>query len=144
MIQVTKNGEGKLYSADVILSTAELLALFTTPKSLVAAQGAGTIVEFVSTLLGYEYNSTVYTVGSAGDLQVKYTDGSGAAASSTRACTGFIDQSSDQLSLLEKVGGTVVPVVDAALVLTCATANPTLGNSSINIRVTYRIHNTGL
>ena len=144
MGQVIKSGEEKLYTADVILSTAELLALFTTPKSLVAAQGAGTIVEFVSTLLAYEYNSTVYTIGSAGDLQVKYTDGSGAAASSTRACTGFIDQASDQLSLIEKVDGTVVPAVNAALVLTCATANPTLGNSSINIRVTYRIHNTGL
>ena len=144
MRQVTRSGEGELYNADVILSTAELLALFTTPKSLVTAQGAGTVVEFVSTLLGYEYDSTVYTVGTSGDLQVKYTDGSGAEASSTRACTGFIDQTSDQLSLLEKVGGTVVPVANAALVLTVATANPTLGNSPINIRVTYRIHNTGL
>ena len=144
MIQVTRTGEEKLYTADVILSTAELLALFTTPKSLVAAQGAGTIVEFVSALLAYDYNTTVYTVGTAGDLQVKYTDGSGAAASSTRACTGFIDQASDQLSLIEKVDGTVVPVVNAALVLTCATANPTLGDSPINIRITYRIHQTGL
>jgi len=118
--------------------------LFTTPKSLVAAQGAGIIVEFVSALLAYDYNTTVYTIGTAGDLQVKYTDGAGAAASSTRDTTGFIDQASDQLSLLEKIGGTVVPVANAALVLTCATANPTLGNSPINIRVTYRIHNTGL
>lgn len=144
MRQVTRSGEQKLYSADVILSTAELLALFTTPKSLVAAQGAGTVVEFVSALLAYDYNSTVYTINGSTNLQIKYTDGSGAEASSTRATTGFIDQGTDQLSLLEKIGGTVVPVVNAALVLTCATANPTLGNSPINIRVTYRIHNTGL
>lgn len=144
MTQIIKSGGKKLFTDDVILTTAELLDLFTTPKSLVAAQGADTVVEFVSALLAYDYNTTVYTVGTAGDLQIKYTDGSGAEASSTRAATGFIDQASDQLSLLEKVGGTVVPVVNAALVLTCATANPTLGDSPINIRVTYRIHNTGL
>jgi hypothetical protein len=144
MTQVIETGGPEMHFVDATLTTGELLALFTTPKSLVVAQGANTVVEFVSALLAYDYNATVYTVGTAGDLQVKYTDGSGAAASSTRACTGFIDQASDQLSMLEKVGGTVVPVANAALVLTLATANPTLGDSPINIRVAYRVHLTGL
>jgi len=144
MGQVIETGGPKLQQVDVTLSSAELLALYTTPKSLVAAQGVGTIVEFVSALLAYEYGSVVYTVGTAGNLQVKYTDGSGAAASSTRACTGFIDQASDQLSLIEKVDGTVVPVANAALVLTLATANPTSGDSPINISVYYRVHQTNL
>lgn len=144
MGQISETGGPELLFTDVVLSTGELLALYTTPKSLVAAQGAGTVVEFVSALLNYDYNSIVYTIGTAGDLQVKYTDGSGAEASSTRACTGFIDQGTDQLSLIEKVGGTVVPVANAALVLTCATANPTAGDSPINIRVTYKVHQTGL
>lgn len=144
MGQVITTGGPVLQQADVVLSSAELLDLFATPKSLVAAQGAGTIVEFVSALLAYEYNSIVYTIGTAGNLQVQYTDGSGAAASSTRAATGFIDQASDQLSLLDKVSTTVVPVVNAALVLTCATASPTAGDSPINISVYYRVHQTNL
>jgi len=144
MVQIIETNAPEMKFVDVTLSTAELLDLFTTPKDLVVAQGADTVVEFVSALLAYDYNSTVYTIGTAGNLQVKYTDGSGAAASTTRACTGFIDQASDQLSLLEKVGGTVVPVANAALVLTLATANPTLGDSPINIRVAYRVYQTGL
>ena len=144
MTQVIKTNAPEMGFVDIELTTAELLALFTTPKSLVAAQGANTIVEFVSALLSYDYNSTVYTIGTAGDLQVKYTDGSGTEISTTRACTGFIDQASDELYLLEKVGGTIEPTVNAALVLTCATANPTLGDSPIHIRVAYRIYYTGL
>ena len=144
MAQVITTGRSKVYSKDVVLTTAELLALFTTPKTLIAAQGANTIVEFISAVLAYDYNSTAYTIGTAGNLQVKYTDGSGAAASSTRDTTGFIDQTADKVHLLEKVGGTVIPVVNAALVLTLATANPTLGNSPINIKITYKIYNTGL
>ena len=144
MTQVIETGGPELLSVDVVLTTAELLALFTTPKSLVEAQGTGTIIEFVSSLLAYEYNSIVYTIGTAGNLQIKYTDGSGNAVSTTRAATGFVDQASDQLSLLEKVGGTVVPIDNAALVLTCATANPTAGNSPINITVYYRVHQTNL
>ena len=144
MTQVIETGGPEMHFIDVTLTTGELLALYTTPKSLVVAQGANTVVEFVSALLAYDYNSITYTIGSATDLQVKYTDGSGAAASSTRATTGFIDQASDQLSMLEKVGGTVVPVANAALVLTLAGDNPSAGNSPINIRVAYRVHLTGL
>ena len=135
---------GQVYELEIELSSAEILALFTTPKALVGAPGSGKILELVSCFLAYDYGTTEYTPGSAGDLQVKYTDGSGAAASTTRAVTGFIDQTSDQLSLLDKLEATTVAVVNAALVLTLATANPTLGNGLLHAKVTYMVHETGL
>jgi len=130
--------------ASVDISSAELLALYTTPKTLVAAPGAGKILELLSVLLALDYATTAYTIGTAGDMQVKYTDASGAAASSTRAATGYLDAVADTLSLLEKVGGTVVPVANASLVLCLATANVTAGDSPIHAKVVYRILNTGL
>lgn len=130
--------------AVVEISSAELLALFTTPKQLVAAPGAGKILEFISLLLAYDYLTTAYTIGAATNLQVKYTDGSGVAVSTTQAVTGMIDQTSDQVRAVDKLEASVTPAVNAALVLTLAGANPTLGVGTIHAEVTYRTIPTGL
>ena len=128
----------------VEISSAEILALFTTPKTLVAAPGAGKVLEFVSLLLALDYNTTAYTVGTATDLQVKYTNASGVAVSTTRAVTGFLDQTTDTIFLLDRLEATIAPAINAALVLCLAVANPTLGNSPIHAKVVYRVYETGL
>ena len=130
--------------AEVEILAAEILALFATPKTLVAAPGAGKVLEFISLLLAYDWGTVAYTIGTAGNLQVKYTDGSGVAVSTTRAATGFLDAVADTLSSLDKLEATVVPVVNAPLVLTVATASPTAGDSPIHAKVAYRVHETGL
>jgi len=130
--------------ASVEISSAELLALFTTPKSLVAAPGAGNILEFISLLLAYDYGTVVYTIGTATNLQVKYTDGAGVAVSTTQAVTGMLDQATDQLRALDKLEASVTPAVNAALVLTLAIANVTAGNGTIHAKIAYRVHATGL
>lgn len=140
---------GLLYEAlirydEVEISADEILALFTTAKELVAAPGAGKTLEFISLLLAYDYNTTVYTIGTATDLQVKYTDAAGAAVSTTQAVTGMLDQATDQLRALDKLEASVTPVVNAALVLTLAVANVTLGDSPIHAKIAYRVHETGL
>jgi hypothetical protein len=139
-----KLDESAVQYAEVDISAAEILDLFATPKELVAAPGAGKIAEFISLLLAYNWGSVAYTIGTAGDLQVKYTDGSGVAVSTTRAATGFLDAVADTLSSLDKLEATVEPAVDAPLVLTVATASPTAGDSPIHAKVAYRVHATGL
>ena len=128
----------------VEITSAEILALYTTPKVLVAAPGAGKVLEFIALLLALDYATTAYTIGTATNLQVKYTDGAGAAISTLRAATGFLDQVADLLSALDKLEATVAPVANAPLVLTLAVANVTLGNSPIHAKVAYRVHATGL
>jgi hypothetical protein len=130
--------------AEVEISSSEILALFTTPKTLVAAPGAGKVLEFISLLLAYDYGTVAYTIGTATNLQVKYTDASGAAVSTTQAVTGFIDQVTDQLRALDKLEASVTPVDNAALVLTLAAANVTAGDGVIHAKVAYRVHATGL
>ena len=130
--------------AEVEISVAEILALFTTPKTLVAAPGAGKVLEFISLLLAYDWVSVAYTPGSAGNLQVKYTDGAGAAASTTEAVTGFLNLEADALRTLDKIELTTTPVANAPLVLTVATESPTAGDSPIHAKVAYRVHATGL
>lgn len=139
-----KLDESTVQYAEVEISSAEILALFTTPKEMVAAPGAGKVLEFISLTLAYDYGTVVYTIGAATDLQVKITDKSGAAVSTTQAVTGMIDQATDQLRALDKLEASVTPVVNAALVLTLAVANPTLGDGTIHAKVAYRVHATGL
>ena len=130
--------------ADIEISSAEILDLYTTPKELVAAPGAGKVLEFISLLLALDFEATAYTIGTATDLQVKYTDAGGAAVSTTRAATGFLDQTVDQLSSLDKLEATVAPADNAALVLTLGVANVTAGDSPIHAKIAYRVHDTGL
>ena len=139
-----KMDESTVQYAELDISSAEILALFTTPKELVAAPGAGKILEFISLLLAYDYNTTAYTIGTATDFQVKYTDAAGAAVSVTEAVTGFLDGVADDMRSLDKLEVSVTPVVNAALVLTLAVANVTLGDSPIHAKVAYRVHATGL
>ena len=130
--------------AAVEITSAEILALFTTPKSLVAAPGAGYALDFISLQLAYDYSTTVYTLTSVTNLQVKYTDGSGAAASVLVAAAGILDQATDQIRLLDKIELSTTPVVNAALVLTVGGANPTAGVGTLHCKVVYRVLATGL
>ena len=130
--------------AEVEISAAEILALFTTAKELVAAPGAGKVLEFISLTLAYDYGTVVYTIGAATNLEVKITDKTGASVSTTQAVTGMIDQATDQLRALDKLEASVTPVDNAPLCLALAGANPTAGDGVIHAKVAYRVHATGL
>jgi len=132
------------YHKEVEISSAELLALYTTPKTLVAAPGAGKVLEFISLLLAYDYGTIVYTIGAAGAFRVKYTDASGATVSTTAPQAGMTDQATDQVRLLDKTAATVTPVVNAALVLHFPGADVTDGNGTIHVKIAYRVRSTGL
>jgi len=56
----------------VSLSSAEILALATTPKTLIAAQGAGTFIRLQAVTMRLNYGTTTYT---GGGLRIKYTSG---------------------------------------------------------------------
>jgi len=131
------------YAAVEILA-AEILALFTTAKQLVAAPGVGKVLEFISLMLAYDYGTGVYTIGAATNLEVKITDKTGAAVSTTQAVTGMIDQATDQMRSLDKLEASVTPVDNAPLCLALAGADPTAGDGVIHAKVAYRVHATGL
>lgn len=79
---------------EVTLTAAEVKALAATQKTLVAAPGAGKMLQFISATLKLNYGSEAFTE-SADNLAIKYTDDSGVAVSQTIESTGFIDQTAD-------------------------------------------------
>jgi len=144
LVETAEMDEALVQYAEVEISSIEILALFTTAKELVATPGAGKVLEFISLTLAYDAGATPYTITSCTNLEVKITDKTGAAVSTTQAVAGMIDQATDQLRALDKLEASVTPVDNAPLCLALAGADPTLGNGVIHAKVAYRVHATGL
>ena len=132
--------------AEIAVSNAEIKALAATPKTLVAAPGAGKCVEFISALIKLNYGTNVLSE-SDDNLSVRYTDGSGVIVSGTIQATGFIDQAADTYT-------NAIPVIDAIVAATgCenkALVLDNIGNgefggnagadTTLTVGVAYRIH----
>jgi len=132
--------------ATVTLTNANIKALRATPITLVAAPGAGKVIEFVSGLLKLNAGTNVLTE-SADNMAVKYTDGSGVVISTAIEATDFIDQAADTYT-------NAVPVADAIVVATGAEnkaivlhntgdgeyAGNAANDATMTVGVAYRVH----
>jgi hypothetical protein len=129
--------------AEVAVTAAEMLALRATPKALVAAPGAGYVLEFISALFIYDY--TAAFTESDDNIDVKYTGTSGAIASTELDATGLLDATSDQIRTLKPIVTDLTPVANAPLVLHNSGNGEWGGTGSpCRVKVAYRVHATGL
>lgn len=126
-------------TADVTVTTGELLALHATPVVLVAAPGLGKALILVDAQLMLDYATTAYDGVAAGeDLEIRYTDGSGQLVA-TIETTGFIDQAADAYRhIYPAAAAAIAPVANAALVIDLASGEIATGNSPLKVRVRYR------
>jgi len=138
-----------VYTATTAVSSAEILALFTTAKTIVAGGGANTTIVPLACEIHYIYSTTAYTINGSTNLQLKYVDKNGVACSGTIATTGFIDQAADMyVNLICPAGAfastamTAAQCVNTAVALTCATANPTLGVGTLRVKLIYCLRPT--
>ena len=129
---------GAFFESEVItVTTGQLLALRAAPKTLLAAPGAGEAIIPVYAELFYDYNSIVYAVDAADNLEFRYTDNAGA-LTGTVETNGFITVASDQhRHYIFDVETT--PVANAALVLTVASSEVLNGDSPLKVKVYYRV-----
>jgi len=128
----------------ITVSSAELLALRATPKTLVAAFGANIISSFLSATLFLDYNSTAYVESSA-DIVARLTDDSGAIVSTTLDSTGLLDATSDQLRTLKPIATDYTPIANTPIVLHNAGAGEwTTGDSPLYVYVRYALSDLSL
>lgn len=129
----------------ITMTAAEIKALRATPKELVAAQGANTLIEFLAGKLVMTYGSEVLAE-TADNLAVEYDDGSGIAISAAIETTGFIDQAADMMTNIIQVVDTIDALADAVnknIALANIGDGEISGNASddtvIDAYITYRV-----
>ena len=132
----------------VTITNAQMLTLRASPVTLVAAQGAGPVIEFVSAMLFCDASGAVYTE-SADNMQIKYVDGSGVAVTADIESTGFI-------TVADEMATTVFAKIDAIATDAQCVNQPLVlhnvgdgefggGNSANDMvcKVAYRVHAPG-
>jgi hypothetical protein len=127
----------------VTVSSAELLALNATPKTIVGAPGADRVLVPEFAILHKPAGTAYAGIAAGEDLALRWTDGSGTILMSAEA-TGFLDQATAQPRLMRAYRAAsgvsdITPVANAALVLHMLTGEITTGNSPLYIQVYYRI-----
>lgn len=129
--------------AEVAITAAEMLALRATPKTLVAAPGAGYVTEFVSAVFIYDY--TAAFTESDDNIDIKYTNGSGTIVSKELETTGLLDATADKISVISPLATDPLLTANAALVLHNS-GNGEFGGtgSPCRIKIAYRVHKTDL
>lgn len=127
-----------LKTATVTVSSAELLALNATPKTLIAAPAAGHALILVGAELWLDFATTAYDGIAAGeDLTVRYTNASGTTLA-TIETIGFLDATADAFRYVTPAAGTLTPVAAAPLILHLSAGEIATGDSPLKVRVTYR------
>lgn len=129
---------------DVSIPAAQVLALNATPRTLVAAPGAGLALVFHGAVCHKPAGTAYAGVAVGEDLAIKYTDGSGLDLGQLEL-TGFADQTTAQTRILRPVvQGTApvssyTPVANSPLVAQIVVGEITTGDSPFNFRVFYSI-----
>ena len=132
------------YFRRITVSSAELLALNGTPKTIVPAPGTGKLIEFLGGTVFFKSTATAYAAVATKNFVIRFTDGSGPIVSTSLALTGLLDQTTDQIRTIKQITTDLTPVANSPLVLQISTAEITTGTGVVYIDLKYHIHSTGL
>ena len=137
--------DATIYTAEVAITAADIVAMYTTAVEVIAAPGAGKALHFVDAALIYDYDTATYTGG--GVITLEYA--AGAAVSTDIAAANGFGAAGDKvfsLAALNASGGYTMPV-NTAIDITNATGvfvAPTGAAGIARLKVTYRVVTTGL
>ena len=133
--------------AEVNLTNAEMLALRAAPKTILAAPGAGFVIQFLSAELFFDYTAA-YTEADD-NLAFRYTGTAGTLVSQAIEATGFVDATADtKTNALAKIDAiSAKTACDNQLLCLHNTGGDEYGGgnaaNAMRVKVAYRIHAVG-
>ena len=137
---------GETFTYRTVVTSAQVLALFATPQTIVASPGDGYYIELVSATI-YKAAGTAYAGVAAGE-DLFFGLGSSSIEVARVETTGFVDQTTAQTRHINGRAGTAA-VADfsptgtgMALVMGLLVGEITTGDSDLKVEVRYRVHQT--
>jgi len=133
-------------SKKVKLTAAQVLALHTTPQTLIAAPGPNKFI-LIDTAIAYlDYSGGAFA--GANDLEIRAVDGAGTVLVNDGFAAAFLNSVADAIAVESGVAywGEVTRVLDQAVVAVVPVADPTgaLSTSTLSIILNYtiiKVHN---
>jgi hypothetical protein len=120
-----------VYAVKASLSSAEILALNTTPKQVVAAGGAGTVLFPVAILWKYTFGTTPYATNTT--LRVRM-------GGTMMSLGSLLTQTGNAYALQPLLGGVfATDISNTGITIDVQTGNPTGGDGTLDA---YLIYNT--
>jgi hypothetical protein len=124
-------------SASLVIASADVLQLNSTPQTIVAAQGAGKAIEVMGASVKVDFNSAAYAtntsitlIASGANLYQASATILASVSSTTRFRIAGASSSTDTQA-----------IANAALQVSVDTGDPTTGDSDIEVFVLYRVIN---
>lgn len=129
--------------ATVALTNTQSKALNSAPTAIIAAAGAGTLIEVLSAVLENVFLTGAFANG--GVIQLSYGASTTTPASATVAATFLTSPTANQVIVLAGALATNLAsaALNTAIYLACATADFITGAGHVTVKVAYRVH-TGL
>lgn len=122
-------------SASLLIPTADVLQLNTTPQTIVAAQGAGTAIEVISASVKIDFNSAAYATNT--DIVLICN------LATTEQVAADINASTSSTKKFKIVtagsASDTQLIANAALQVSVANGDPIAGDSDITVYVLYRV-----
>lgn len=119
------------YNATLTLSSAQLLNINTTPIEIIPAQGVGKVISITNMVAFYDFGGTAYSGTSALNAVDSETGLINAATVS------LLNATADKYSIGK--GTAAQEGADNSSIDITAAANPTLGNGTVKISITYEV-----
>lgn len=134
--------------AAVQVTNSQIKAMRAAPVQVVAAPGAAKIIQFLGAILTLDAGANVLSESGC-NLVFKYTNGSGAAVSTTVEATGFIDQAGDTMTTATPLQDAIVAKAGCENQVLCihnVGAGEIAGNAAndalLYVHVAYRVINS--
>jgi hypothetical protein len=127
----------KTYTTKISLSSAEILALNSSPKQLLPAPGSGKTYELLGVLCNMNFISAAYAANTT--LQVLYSGAALVVATNSNIINATVDKIGKMALSAISAAGSTQYLENTALNLNVGGGNPTTGDGTLDIYLTYKI-----